>query len=234
MQPRVAAAESPTNHLVYFDWLKFLVIYGIVVYHAALPFSYANWLIESRDRSWVLSAFTGFCFPWGIPLLFLLSGAAECFGLRSRPLVSFLVRRFLRLGLPLVVGVILLSPLQSYFVSVAHHNLPGIVEYYPRYLRGVRLDSTPLWVGRYTYHLWFLGYLLAITLATLPAMEWLRSQPGRRWGDRLATLSRRRGGILVFAAPLVASQLLLRERFPGYQDWADIATYTFVFLAGSC
>lgn len=226
------AADGRPGHVVYFDWLKFLVIYGVVVYHAALPFSYSSWLIESRDRDIVLAAFTAFTFPWGIPLLFLLSGAAEYFGLRSRPVLPFLVRRFLRLGLPLVLGVMLLSPLQSYFVSVAHHNLSGMVEYYPTFLRGVRLDSTPLWIGRYTYHLWFLGYLLAITVATLPVMEWLRSGGGRWWIDHLAAFSRRRGGILVFAVPLAASQVLLRDRFPSYQDWADIATYTIVFLAG--
>jgi hypothetical protein len=143
-----------------------------------------------------------------------------------------MARRFLRLGLPLLIGVVLLSPLQSYFVSVAHHNLRGIVEYYPRFLRGITLDPTPLWVGRYTYHLWFLGYLLVITVATVPVMESLRSRTGRRWVERLAALSRRRGGILLFAAPLAVSQILLRDRFPAYQDWADIATYTFVFLAG--
>jgi hypothetical protein len=46
------AVASPPGHVVYCDWLKFLVIYGIVVFHTALPFSYSSWLIESgrRDR----------------------------------------------------------------------------------------------------------------------------------------------------------------------------------------
>lgn len=227
-----ALEEGPPGHLVYFDWLKFLVIYGIVVYHACLPFSYTSWLINSRDRSLVLSAFTAFTFPWGIPLLFLLSGAAEYFGLRSRPLLPFVGRRLLRLGLPLVLGVALLSPLQSYFVSQSQRNLEHALSYYPQFLRSMRLDWTPEWVGRYGYHLWFLGYLLAITVLTLPVMEWLRSATGRRWVARLAVLSHRRGGILVFVVPLAATQLVLRDRFPAYQDWADIGTYTVVFLAG--
>jgi hypothetical protein len=33
-------------------------------------------------------------------------------------------------------------------------------------------------------------------------------------------------------APLAVSQVVLRDRFPAYEDWADVATYTFVFLAG--
>ena len=92
MTPSTPAAGKSGEHIVYFDWLKFLVVYGIVVYHTSLPFSYASWLIESRDRSLVLTAFTAFTFPWGIPVLFLLSGAGEYFGLSSRPLGSFVLR----------------------------------------------------------------------------------------------------------------------------------------------
>jgi glucans biosynthesis protein C len=225
--------SGPAGHVVYFDWLKFLVVYGIVVYHAALPFAYASWLIGSRDRSIVLTGFTAFTFPWGIPLLFLLSGAGDYFALRSHGPIRFLLRRILRLGLPLVLGVVVLSPLQAYFVNtVAPRQLGGMLHYYPHFLRSLRLDWTPQWLGHYGYHLWFIGYLLAITAATLPVMEWLRAERGRRWVAGLAVFSHRRGGILVFAVPLVVSQLLLRQRFPVYQDWADVATYIVVFLAG--
>ncbi len=48
--------SGTAGHVVYFDWLKFLVFYGIVVYHTSLPFAYASWLIGSRDRSIVLTA----------------------------------------------------------------------------------------------------------------------------------------------------------------------------------
>ena len=232
MTPSTQAAGKSAERIVYFDWLKFLVVYGIVVYHTALPFSYTSWLIESRDRSLVLTAFTAFTFPWGIPLLFLLSGAGEYFGLRSRPVGSFVLRRILRLGLPFVIGLVLLSPLQAYFVGVARRNVSGMLHYYPQFIRGLKLDLTPMWLGHVGYHLWFLIYLLVITLATLPLMEWLRSLGGRQAVARLAAFSHRRGGILVFAIPLAVSQLLLRDRFPNYRDWADVATYFLVFVAG--
>lgn len=230
----VSTSRPPTKHVVYLDWLKFLVVYGIVVYHSSLPFAYGGgWLIGSRDKSLVLTAFAGFTFPWGIPLLFLLSGAGAYFGLRTKTASAFLRKRMLRLGLPLVAGIILLSPLQSYLTSgIAPKNLGGMLGYYPHFLGSMRFDLTPQWLGRYGYHLWFLGYLLAISAATLPLLEWLRGEHGRRWVSRLARMSRSRAGILLFALPLVLSQLLLRNRFPDYQDWADVATYTLAFLAG--
>jgi acyltransferase-like protein len=224
---------SRSAHIVYYDWLKFLVVYGIVVFHASLPFANGSWLLESRDRSVILSAFAAFTFPWGIPLLFLLSGAGAYFGLRSRTAATFLQRRFMRLGLPLVAGIALLSPMQAYFVrGVPPRNLAGAIAYYPHFLRSLRPDWTPEWLGRYGYHLWFLGYLLAITAITLPLLEWLRGERGQRVAGSLAAFSSRRGGIFVFFLPLAVSQVLLRNRFPSYQDWADVATYTMVFLAG--
>ena len=236
---RFSAADASAQpdragaHVAYLDWLKFLVVYGIVIYHVALPFSMTSWLVESRDRSLVLTAFTGFTFPWGIPLLFLLSGAGAYFGLRRRSAATFFKTRVMRLGLPLVAGMLLLSPLQSYFVShFEAHSLSGLLTYYPRFLGDVRIDWAPQWLGHYGYQLWFLGYLLAISVVTLPLLEWLRGNAGRRLVAWTATFSHRRGGLLIFVVPLILSQLWLRYRYPNYQDWADIATYTIVFVAG--
>ncbi len=228
-----AAGPSGSRHVVYVDWLKFLVVYGIVVYHAALPFAYGAWLLGSRDRSIVLTAFTGFTFPWGIPLLFLLSGAGANFGLRFKTAGTFLRKRFLRLGLPLVAGIIVLSPMQAYLTNgITPKTLGGMLAFYPLYLSSMSFAWTPRWLAVYGYHLWFLGYLLGITAVSLPLLEWMRGEASRRWVGMLAALSQKRGGLLVFAAPLVLSQLILRGGFPDYQDWADVAAYTLVFLAG--
>ena len=236
-RPRVSTtapvADRAGDHVAYLDWLKFLVVYGIVIYHVALPFSATSWLINSHDRNLVLSAFTGFTFPWGIPLMFLLSGAGAYFGLRRKSASAFFVLRVVRLGLPLVAGLLILSPLQSYFISGGSwRTWYGLLVYYPRFLGSVRIDWEPLWLGHYGYQLWFLGYLLAISVATLPLLEWLRRDTGRRWVARAASFSHKRGGLLVFVVPLVLSQLWLRNRYPNYEDWADIATYAIVFVAG--
>jgi glucan biosynthesis protein C len=69
----------------YLDWLKVLIVYGIVVFHVALVFALGTWLVSNHQRSIVLSAFAGFCFPWGIPAMFLIAGADAWFGLHSHP-----------------------------------------------------------------------------------------------------------------------------------------------------
>lgn len=227
------AVPGPTERVHYLDTLKVAVVYGILFYHSALPFTWTSWLLSNPQKSVVLTLLTAFCFPWGIPLLFLLAGADSWFALRSRSALAFLRARFLRLVLPLAAGIVLLSPLQWYLTSVGtDRSLHRLLQSYPAYFRGVRLSWTPEWLGRYGYHLWFLGYLFAISLVLLPVLELLRRPASRRAVAAAAALCRRPWALYVVALPLVVSQIALRSRFPAYQDWADIATYTLVFLAG--
>jgi len=63
-------------------------------------------------------------------------------------------------------------------------------------------------------------------VASLRVLIWLREPGGRRLTSWLVSVADRRGGLFLLAIPLCGSQLLLRPFFPGYLDWADVATYT--------
>jgi glucans biosynthesis protein C len=216
------------------DWLKVLIVYGIVVFHISLVFSFGTWLVSNHQRSAILSAFAGFCFPWGIPAMFLIAGADAWFGLRSHTIGQFARSRFMRLIVPLVPGLLVLSPLQRFVTSSNPppplDQLPG---YYVGFFRGLHFEWTLQLISQYWLHLWFLAYLFAISLVCAPALVWLRSANGRRVAAGLLAVSSRRGGVLALALPLIVTQVLLRPRFPQYQDWADVATYTLVFLWGA-
>jgi glucan biosynthesis protein C len=218
----------------YLDWLKVLIVYGIVVFHVALVFSIGSWLISNHERSIVLSAFAGFCFPWGIPAMFLIAGADAWFGLRSRSLADFLRGRFSRLVVPLVPGLLVLSPLQRF---IASSNPPPSIAtfgaFYVGFFRNFHFSWSLQFISQYWLHLWFLAYLFAITLACAPVLVWLRRPAGRRLTSWVVALANRRGGLLLLAAPLVFTQVVLRPRFSAYQDWADVATYTLAFLWGA-
>ena len=218
----------------YLDWLKVVIVYGIVLFHVSMVFSYGAWLLSNHDRSLILTAFAGFTFPWGIPAMFLIAGADAWFGLRSRSISDFVHKRFLRLLVPMVAGLFLLSPLQRF---VAGHNPPppidGLWAFYVSFFHEFHFDWTLQFVSKYWLHLWFLGYLFVISIFCLPVLLWLRGPSGQRLTSWLVGIAGRRGGLMLMAAPLVVSQLLLRPHFPAYQDWADVATYTLVFLWGA-
>src|SRR5579872_3864589 len=160
-------AGTRIHHL---DWLKVLIVYGIVVFHVCLVFSYGSWLVNDSSRSLVLSAFDGFCFPWGIPAMFLIAGADAWFGLRSHGVLDFMWKRMVRLLVPLVPGLLLLSPLQRFFAS---HNPPPSLDrlpaFYIEFFRGFHLDWSMQFISRYWLHLWFLAYLFAISIVCVPA-----------------------------------------------------------------
>ena len=223
------------DRIHYLDWLKVLIVYGILIFHVALIFSIGGaWLVNNHDRDLILSAFAGFCFLWGIPAMFLIAGADAWFGLRSHTARQFLKGRVQRLLIPFVAAFIVISPLQRYFV---HSNPPPPIqrlpEFYQAFFNGLIADPSPRWVVGYWTHLWFLAYLFAISMVCLPALEWLRGPNGRRFTARLVKTTGHRGGLLLLGAPLVLSQLVLRPIFPTYQSWADVATYTVTFVAGA-
>lgn len=223
-----------TARIHYLDWLKVLIVYGIVGFHVALVFAFGSWLVNNPERSVVLSAFAGFCFPWGIPAMFLIAGADAWFGIRSRGLAHFVRGRVTRLLVPFVAALVVLGPLQRYVTS---QNPPPPIDrlgdfyvaFFNNFTEGVHVE----WILTYWMHLWFLAYLFFISVACAPLLAWLRAPGGHLFSAAVARIANRRGGIYLVGAPLIVSQLAVRPLFPAYQDWADVATYTTVFLAGA-
>jgi peptidoglycan/LPS O-acetylase OafA/YrhL len=218
----------------YLDWLKAVIVYGILLFHASLVFAFGTWLVSNHQKSAALSAFAGFCFPWGIPAMFLIAGADAYFGTRSISPGQFVWRRVLRLLLPMGVGLVVLTPYQRFVTS---RNPPpplgDLPAFYVNFFRTFHFEPGLQWISRYWLHLWFLGYLFAISVVCLPLLLWLRREGGLRFTEWLVRFANLRGGILLLAAPLFVSQLVLRPLFPAYQDWADVATYVFVFAMGA-
>lgn len=231
--PRAGLGGPSRRRIYYLDWLKVLIVYGIFVYHVALVFVVATWLVSNHERSALLSLFVAFCFPWGIPAMFLISGADAWFGLRSNSPASFIRKRVLRLLVPMAVGLVLLSPLQRFVTS---QNPPPPLDqlpaYYVAFFGGFHFEWSMQWVGKYWLHMWFLGYLFVISIACLPLLLKLRGNGASVVGLAVHIASWR-GGVFLLALPLAGLQLVLRPFFPAYQDWADVATYAYVFLWGA-
>jgi glucan biosynthesis protein C len=149
-------------------------------------------------------------------------------------MVQFIRGRFMRLVVPLVPGLVVLSPLQRFVTSSnPPPSLDTLPAFYLAFFRGIHLEWSLQSISQYWLHLWFLAYLFAISFACAPAIVWLRGPSGRRLVARMLSIAGRRGGILLLGLPLLATQLILRPRFPAYQDGADLATYTLVFLWGA-
>jgi peptidoglycan/LPS O-acetylase OafA/YrhL len=220
---KVPATTSSRVHWV--DWLKVLAVAAIFLYHVALVFSITPWMVSNQQKSLILSGIAGWGYLWGLQLLFVLAGASSYYALRRRSAIRFAGERLLRLGVPLVVGLVTLSPLQAYFMSLAQGHRQTFLEFLPGFLHRLTPPLDPVWLIRSGYHLWFLGFLLVISIAALPVLA---------TAGRLARRLRLAPPVAIFLpiVPIALLQVLLRPVFPPDMSWPDLASDLVFYIGG--
>lgn len=228
------------------DWLRAVVVLGLIPYHVAVVFSVGPGdYIKSGERSFAFDVGATLVAFIGMPLLFLISGAATWYALGRRKPSAYMGERIGRLAVPLVFGILVLVPIQLYFDRL---NVPG---YHLSYLQfyGQFLDDwlhiTQLGVfGRgfqYWGHLWFLVYLLAVSLFLLPLLAWLRRGQRQKYVARLAGMAQHPLGLLLLGGPLALVEVVLQGPIGStpvadynnlYSGAAGLILYAVAFVLG--
>lgn len=226
------------------DWVRVGAFGLLVLYHVGMYYVSWDWHVNSPHAGPALEPFMRLTSPWRLSLLFLVSGAATAFLLeRSRRAPrrpGFLAGRSWRLLLPLIFGMLVIVPPQSYYEVV--EKLPGgyhdgYLAFWGRYLAG---DDTfcrdgdcldvPTW-----NHLWFVAYLWVYTVVIWLLTRWT-PDAGRRLGERLAAPLSGWGALLWPALALAVVRLALVGRFESthalVDDWYNHAQYFLVFALG--
>lgn len=103
-----------------------------------------------------------------MPLMFVLAGISTCYALEKRTPGQYAKERFLKLFIPLVSGLLLLIPMQTYFAERFHNGYTG--GYFAQYILFFTkpTDLTGYTGGFTPGHLWFILYLFIISLVALP------------------------------------------------------------------
>src|ERR1043165_7084542 len=93
------------------DWLRVAATYLLFVFHVGKVFDPAPFYhVRNADLSFGMLVVCGFIGLWHMPLFFLLAGWSAASSLRSRGTTAFMRERVHKLGIPFVVGCILLMP----------------------------------------------------------------------------------------------------------------------------
>lgn len=160
---------TPPRRRTDIDGLRNLAICYLFVFHTARVFDATEgYYVEGTPTGW--TTFLVQASPWFMPLLFVLAGMSSRYALARRPLRAYLRERWLRLGVPLLFGLVVLVPPQAYLGMLAHE---GTAPAYPEFLAGYVRDWSDLsgYRGSFTPgQLWFLLFLLVISLAVGPVM----------------------------------------------------------------
>ena len=226
------------------DWLKVLVIINVIVFHAA-------WLITcipgfssipkgGLGRA-ILLDYVVFVVPWQMPVLFFAAGMASCVSLRHRSARDYAVERVKRLLAPLVFGMLFWFPLMAYFwPGVATEK--GLSDYVLRYwpecigmIHNIQLAGRPARPG--WSHLWFIAYLLIISLIVLPLAASITRKASAALRNGLARLLQSQPGAHLLSLPLIVVIAAMSPTWPMYQnsllgDWAWFTLNTIAFLYG--
>jgi peptidoglycan/LPS O-acetylase OafA/YrhL len=235
--PKSNHFKGRTERLYYLDWLRVILILGVFFFHSVHPFDeLLTWHIKNAERSGVATAVILLLNPWGMPLFFLVAGAASKFALRRRSNGQYIRERVARLLIPFVVGSILLSPLQGYLEDLHYGRYQGsFLGYIPEMVAGnlSRNLLTPEVFGDWGFHLWFLAFLFLFSLLALPIFRWFERGTGQATIAWLARLVERRGGTLLYIIPLTLARALVQPFSPPeVHGWLDFVYFFLFFLLG--
>jgi peptidoglycan/LPS O-acetylase OafA/YrhL len=229
--------KGKSTRLYYLDWLRVLLIFGVYLYHVVRPFDpLLPWHINNAERSDTVMAILLIINPWGIPLFFLVAGAASMFALRRRSNRQYIRERVNRLLIPFIVGSILLTPFQLYLEALNKSRYQGsFLGFIPEMLADRTSGNlfTPATFGGWGLHLWFLAFLFVFSLLALPIFNWFKREAGDSFISWLGRLVEVRGVILLFVLPLALARILVQPFVPFEEHgWLDFVYFFLFFTLG--
>ena len=169
----------------YIDNLRTALVLLLVPFHTFMM--YNNWgegfYVYARPLGFP-SLMINMIWPWFMPALFTLAGISAAFSLERRTVGQFVRERFTRLFVPLVLGILLVIPVQTYYAERFHNGYTGSYLAQYRLFFGKVTDLTGYTGGFTPGQLWFVLYLFIISLAAVPVILFSRKvlsrnrQPG--------------------------------------------------------
>ncbi|NQW52984.1 MAG: acyltransferase family protein [Rhodospirillales bacterium] len=215
------------------DWLRVIAFGLLILYHAGMAWSGWSWHITSPDSWEGLREAMRFLNRWRMPLIFVVSGAAIMLALGDRTPRAFVVDRLKRLLLPLAFGMVVIVPPQVYLERLYRGQFSGsFLQWLPHAFEGVYPNGNLSW-----HHLWFVAYVLVLTLVLLPIFLWARSEPGQRAVAQAGRNAARFGLQWAMVLPLAASTLWLAPISHNINglvgDWYGVVSYGALLLYGA-
>lgn len=218
------------------DWLRVFAFGLLIFYHIGMFYVTWDWHVKSVYAGPAAEPLMILINPWRLALLFFISGVAIRFAtdkVTSRG--KFAGSRLLRLGLPILGGMIVIVAPQSYFELRQSGQIePGYFAFWGNYLKLDQIYSmmTPTW-----NHLWYVVYLLVYILLITPFLPLMRRFADGAGGRMLGHTT---GGpirlLTLVTLPFIFYGAVLEPHFPTthdlVNDWANHAQRFTIFLLG--
>jgi peptidoglycan/LPS O-acetylase OafA/YrhL len=222
-------ADRSVARVYYIDWLWILAVLLLFPFHVLRVFNHEAFYVKSSAVSDGVNTVLGLIGLWHMPLLFFLAGCSTYYALQKRSAGVYAWERNKRLLVPLVFGIFILIPPQTWFGARFNSGYTGSYWHYLAsgdFLQWNIQGGGDYFGGFGLGHLWFLLWLFYISLFALTVTAW--GARGRGAG-RVGALSRRLAQPVWWLLPIVI--LFLGEAVPDVVGKPTVF-YFFVFLLG--
>ena len=173
----------------FIDNLRILCIFLLFPYHTCMI--YNNWgelfYITGTPEALPSIAMAA-VFPWWMTLLFTLAGISSYYALQKRTVKEYVQERVKKLWIPLIAGILVIVPVQSYIADVFYtgYSKGYLAHYKVFFTRFTDLSGQD--GGFTTGHLWFILYLFIISLILLPFMNRYIKSSKKRNTEKITVL----------------------------------------------
>jgi glucan biosynthesis protein C len=155
----------------YIDWVRHICLILLILGHSATIFDIRGdvYYVSSLTPSYPLTFLISFLETFLMATYFFLSGVSLYFDTKKKTFKQYIKTRFQRIGLPLLFGLLIIIPPESYLGAVWHGEYIGTyLDYYPQAFQIHESGSLDGYLGGFTPgHLWF---LLALLIYMFPSL----------------------------------------------------------------
>lgn len=215
-----------TTRQAYLDWLRILAIFGVLIFHSAMPFgAELEWHIRNKETSNLFLEMILWLHLFRMPLLFFISGTVSYFMLQNRTGGGFIGLRVRRLLIPVILGILVIVPPQVYLERVTQGFKGNFWQFYSQmFTTGAYPKGNLSW-----HHLWFVVYLLIYDIVFAPLFVWIISARGAAFRSALQWLEKGKRVYLLTVPGIVLFAALARQ-YPETNDLVHDYCYFFYWL----
>jgi len=215
--------QFPFSRRVELDWLRVASVSLVFLHHVGMPFNGDHWHIMNAQSSKALDDIMVYFEQWRLPLLLIISGAGTLMAFSRHAAWGFIKQRIRRLFIPLVVGVLLIVPPQTFFqYKDRFTSYADLYQHFPDYIE--------------YNHLWFIKYLFYFSMIIVPLVVYLRSVRSRKMREGIGRIFDGRWAILFLFIPVVVIKIGGLVFFPDAKEqWINlpnVAYYFYFFVTG--
>ncbi len=163
---------------MWIDNVRILCILLLIPFHTVMIYNASGEIFYINSTPVKAASMFVFCtYPWWMSGLFVIAGISTVYALKRRTYREYMMERVRRLLIPLLAGILLVIPVQTYLADKFHNGYEG--NYWQHYSRFFQITDFGGYDGAFTPgQLWFILYLFVVSMVSIPLIAWAKK---REW-----------------------------------------------------